>query len=97
MFTNDPTKIIKNIDIYIMKNKNEPIKFILVNYKFAIFFCIEYSKPKSSTFFKILIPMISKERSGFRLLPLLKNAIGSITEGVHDLYARWYGDFSFFP
>lgn len=41
--------------------------------------------------------MILKESSGHRLFPLLKNAIWSIAEGVHDLYARWYGDFSFFP
>ena len=40
--------------------------------------------------------MIFKERSGFWLLPLLKKSIGSIAEGVHDLNARWYGDFSLF-
>nr|WP_293589711.1 hypothetical protein [Prevotella sp.] len=39
--------------------------------------------------------MIFKESSGFRLLPLFKNAIGSITEGVHDLYARWHRKFIF--
>ena len=45
-------------------------------------------KPIPTFPFIILVPMIFKKRSDLQLLPLLKNAIGRIAEGVHDLNAR---------